>query len=165
MLLQSLSAASQSLASKPMVAELLEERLLDFWRAIKSETLAESFSDEKSEVPEALQDRQSRHSLGDRARHSKLSCGGGMARLRQMPDRTLPPLRCYSESLREQAARRAEDRLCPFIRLRISTTAPGSSPNASTRLWRVAPASRNVFTLPARSNRKDVSKLLHVNRC
>ena len=37
-------------------------------------------------------------------------------------------------------------RLCPFIRLRISTTALGSSPNASTT---VAPASRNAFTLPA----------------
>ena len=37
-------------------------------------------------------------------------------------------------------------RLCPFIFFKISTTASGSSPNASTT---VAPASRNAFTLPA----------------
>src|SRR6266540_7011055 len=45
MLLRSLSAASQSLASKPMLAELLEDEFLDFPRAIREATLAESFSD------------------------------------------------------------------------------------------------------------------------
>src|SRR6266536_105087 len=45
MLLRSLSAASQSLASKPMLAELLEDEFLDFPRAIREATLVESFSD------------------------------------------------------------------------------------------------------------------------
>jgi hypothetical protein len=46
MLLRSLSAASQSLASKPMLAELFDG-LLDLGRVIEARKIAETFSDEK----------------------------------------------------------------------------------------------------------------------